>query len=208
MPRPPGRPNDDHDTKRAALVHAVMPLVLAAGPERPSLRELARAAGVLPNTLRHYFGDREGLVEAVLAQARRDGEPHLAALAGLAALPLREALGHALAGIVAGWTDAELGGLHAGGLAEGLGSPSAGPAYVTHVLEPTLRATEDLLAASGVVPAADVRAATLALLSPVLVALLHQRQLGGGTCRPLDVDAFVARHLDAWWRGWVDGRAR
>ena len=58
-------------------------LVLRPSAERPSLRELARAADVRPNTLRHYFGDRDGVIVAVLEQAGLDGRAYMDALANI-----------------------------------------------------------------------------------------------------------------------------
>lgn len=211
MARTPGSPNEDHEQKRIALLRALLPHLLVATPERPSLRDLARAAGVQPNTLRHYFGDRDGVVVAVLEQSRRDGAPWIAAVGSFAALEPRQALRTYLGWLVLGWTDGALGGLHGGGLAEALGSAAVGPAYVTAVLEPTLAALEDLLGAwvaRGALPALDRRAAALALLAPALVVLLHQRQLGGAGCRPLDLEAWLDAHLAGWWGGWAGPAAQ
>ena len=46
-----------------------------------------------------------------------------------------------------------------------------------------------------------VVAAALTLLSPVLLALLHQDALHGRRCRPLDVEAFVHTHVRSWLSG-------
>jgi hypothetical protein len=35
----------------------------------------------------------------------------------------------------------------------------------------------------------------------VMLALLHQDQLGGVECRPLDVEAFTAEHVERWLSG-------
>lgn len=203
--RRPGRNNDDHEEKRTALLRALFPALLSARPERPSLRDLAQIAGVQPNTLRHYFGDREGLLIALLEQARRDGERYMAGVSALEELPLAVSLKILLSSVIEGWGEG-LGGLHAGSLAEGLGDKKIGPAYVNSILEPTLQSFERLLSAHvarGALPGLDVRAAVLALVSPVLVALLHQHELGGEGCRPLALDHFVEQHLSAWMRGWA-----
>jgi len=80
-----------------------------------------------------------------------------------------------------------------------------GPAFLDAVLEPVLQAAEARLerhVARGELPAMDTRAASLALLSPIVLGLLHQGPLGGSGCRPLDVPTFVDRHYAAWARGW------
>jgi hypothetical protein len=46
------------------------------------------------------------------------------------------------------------------------------------------------------------RGAALMLLSPIILAMLHQRDLGGEKVRCLDVDAFVATHADAFIRAY------
>jgi AcrR family transcriptional regulator len=160
---------------------------------------------VQPNTLRHYFGDREGVLTALMAFSGEEGKFYLDQVRpdpeGL--LPgLRRLLGW----LAAGWTPDGLGGLHAASLAEGMGDAKVGPAYVERVLEPTLQAYERVLAAQTTLSPEQRRVAVLGLLSPILLALLHQHELGGARCRPLDWPAFVEEHLAAWARGWgLDG---
>ncbi|WP_437929371.1 hypothetical protein WMF37_08890 [Sorangium sp. So ce291] len=48
--------------------------------------------------------------------------------------------------------------------------------------------------AAGELAPCDLRHAALALLGPLLLALLHQGPLGGRVCGPLDLDAFAATH--------------
>lgn len=206
MPRPAGSRNADHDDKRIALVDAVVPVILGAGPERPSMRELARAAGVRPNTLRHYFGDRDGVVRAAFERIATLGGDRQAWARSLAALPPREGLRAMLHAVVEGWQRGALGGMHAAGLAEGMGHPAIGRIYIERILDPSLRVIEALLAdwtAQGLLEAEDPRAAALALFSPVMVALLHQRELDGAQCRPLDLRAMVDLHVDRFLDGWA-----
>lgn len=49
---------------------------------------------------------------------------------------------------------------------------------------------------------AGLRVAALAYLSPLLVALLHQHDLAGVTCRPLDLEAFLAAHTSRFVRAY------
>lgn len=205
MARPAGSRNADHDAKRAALVDAVVPVILGAGPERPSLRELARAAGVRPNTLRHYFGDRDGVVQAAFERIATKGGDRQAWARSLAALPPREGLRAMLHAVVGGWQRGALGGMHAAGLAEGMGHPTIGRTYIERILDPSLRVIEALLAdwtAQGLLRATDPRTAALALFSPIMLALLHQRELDGAHCRPLDLAALVDVHVDHFLDGW------
>lgn len=210
MPRPAGSLNADHDSKRVALIDAVVPVILGAGPERPSMRELARAAGVRPNTLRHYFGDRDGVVRAAFERIATKGGERQDWARSLAAMPPREGLRAMLHGVVAAWQRGALGGMHAAGLAEGMGHPALGRTYTERILDPSLRVIEALLGdwtAKGVLDAGDSRVAALALFSPVMVALLHQRELDGVHTRPIDLHAFVEIHVDRFLDGWVSRRA-
>ncbi len=206
MPRPAGSRNADHGQRRRALAEAVVPVVLSAGLERLSLRELARAADVQPNTLRHYFGDRDGVVDAAFAVLAARGAPWQAWARSLSARAPADGLRELLHTVARAWVRGGLGGLQAAGLAEGLGHGQIGPTYVSRVLEPSLQALEALLAEwqrQGRLGDGDPRHGALVLFSPMLVTLLHQRELGGALCRPLDLDAFVESHVTGFLAGWA-----
>lgn len=53
---------DSEDARRAALVAAVLDLVAEGGVESATLRAVAARAGVTPGLIRHYFGDKDGLM--------------------------------------------------------------------------------------------------------------------------------------------------
>lgn len=53
---------DSEDARRAALVAAVLDLVAEGGVEAATLRAVAARAGVTPGLIRHYFGDKDGLM--------------------------------------------------------------------------------------------------------------------------------------------------
>ncbi len=203
-----GAKNADHGAKRAAMVAAIAPVVMRAAPERPSLREMAKAAGVSVNNLRHYFGTREGVLEAVFeCMGRIVGEPYFRRALGFSDLPAPLGLRRLLEELVAAWTPDELGGLHRSGISEGLGSEALGPAYVTHLLEPMLAVVERMLEIWAerdevTIAEAQLRTAGLALLGPVILALLHQRGLGGMRCRALDFAEFIETHVEGFLRAW------
>lgn len=143
------------------------------------------AAGVTVPTLRHYFGDREGVVSAVLADAYARGAPFLA-LASRPDGPLGPSLRTGLAQIVQGHLFA-VGGFHAIGLTEGLLHRTLGPHYLQTILEPALQAFELRLQAhidNGELKTINVRHAALGLLAPVVLFMLHQGELGGERVRP------------------------
>ena len=197
MGRPEGRTNADFEAKRGALAMRVLG-ALRDGGAGPSMRELAAACEVTPPTLRHYFGDRDGAVRAALAIAHRLGAEHLLRVATADLGPAPAALAAGLDELLAGWMEFGVGRLHEIGLQLGLGHPTLGPAYLNEVLEPTLQAFEARLAlhvARGELEVTDLRQATLALLAPLVLGLLHQRELGGQRCRPLDLRGLAAAQL-------------
>ncbi len=201
-----GAKNADHEAKRQRMVAQISPLIVRAAPSRPSLREMAKAADVSVNNLRHYFGTREGVLQAVFEAMGKLGGPYVERALAYTELSPREGLTRLLRELVAAWVPERLAGLHHSGISEGLGSPVLGPIYVENLLEPTLAVVETMLsswAGRGELELEDPRAAALALFGPVLVGLLHQRGLGGAGCRPLDLDAFVETHVSGWLSGYA-----
>jgi hypothetical protein len=80
-----------------------------------------------------------------------------------------------------------------------------GPTFVNQFLEPMLVGFEAAIAdlqSSGHLAAGNAREAALELVSPVVLALLHQHTLSGSKCRPLDVDAFTVAHVKRFVKAW------
>lgn len=203
MARTTGARNNDYEDKRAAMAAAVAMALVRAGAGRPSLRELARETGFSVNNLRHYFGDRDGLVTAAMAAIEAQGKQHTDRVRAMAATaPPEEVLPAVLHEIASSW-DTFLGNMHVAGLAEGLGSQALGPSYVNHILEPTLQSFELLVQdyiGRGLLRGESARALALSLAAPVLMALLHQSSLFGARCRPLDVHAYIDSHVAGFMR--------
>lgn len=205
MPRPAGARNQQYDERRNALISKARQRLGDQESPPPSFRELASAAGVSVATLRHYFPTRDELVRAVFTRSRAYGERHLSTARAATAPDLEGSLRQLLAGIVRGWLEGQVGLLHRIGLAEGLRNPATGLDYLVEVLEPVLQAVEERLRAhieQGHMLAADVRHAALMLLSPVILALLHQHDLGGTRCRPLAVPALIDEHVKVFVRAY------
>lgn len=200
MPRPKGSRNAATATRKVDLA-ARLRARLADRAEHVSMRELARAAEVSLPTLVHHFGDRTGLVEALMADQLEGGRQPLAVAAtpsGPFARSVGDLLKHAAAGFrYGGLTDA-----HAVGLAEGLKHPVLGPAYLRNALEPTLAAFAARLAAhqaAGEMRATcDPRHAALLLLGPLVIAFLHQDALGGAAASPIDMRRLIADIRDSF----------
>jgi len=70
-PRRPGRPSrgegESADAVRERLVDAARELFTRRGFGEVPVREIAREAGVTPAMIAYYFGDKQGLYEAMLA---------------------------------------------------------------------------------------------------------------------------------------------
>ena len=209
MGRPPGTRNREYDQKRRDLLSRLLPAVVQAGGQI-SLHELARAADASIPTLKHYFGGRSGAVAAALRAVRESAATYIDAVADPGELDLAASLRKLALELAAAWVPFGVGALFAAGLSAGLGDGEAGPGYLDGVLEPTLHALEERLrvhARRGQIDLAPdddlaIRAAAMAFLSPLLVALLHQHALAGARCRPLDVAAFVGLHTERFVRGY------
>jgi AcrR family transcriptional regulator len=205
MGRQAGARNADYEARRQALIAKVRDRLALQTGAPPSFRELALAAGVSVATLRHYFGTRDALIKAVFEVSRAGGEPHLSRTRAPVTGDLAASLNQFLERVVTGWTQGQVGLLHRIGLAEGLRNPGAGLDYLVDILEPTLQALERRLEAhiaAGDMAAGDTRHAALMLLSPIVLALLHQHDLGGTRCRPLAVPALIGEHVRVFVRAY------
>lgn len=203
MGRPPGSRNADYESKRQALARSVVPLLLDPAATRPSLRELARAAGVSVSTMRHYFGDRSGIVEAAFSEVGATAREILAESTRRTYGPAELRLRRFLLGLVDMWDRHEVGRAHAAGLVEGLHEPQLGPVFAREVSGVLVHSTELLLQRlelAGHLEVDDAHTAAWSLLSPVVHLLLHRDSLSDGELAP-DVERFVERHA----RGFVNG---
>lgn len=196
MSRPRGSRDSDHEAKRQDLLSRMTLHMVSRSGGRASLRELAAAADVTVPTLRHYFGDRGQVIDAVLAEALRRGRPGLDAQRSgdqpfdLSVRDYAQDLVTALTAPKA----VRLGDLFAVSLAEGFLDPQLGPSALTHIVDPTVEALQARLAVHvdrGEMIETDLRAASLVLISPLLLGCLHQHQLGGDTASPLGLAALV-----------------
>ena len=207
MSRTHGARNAQFEERRTALIIKARERLSLQTGDSPSFRELALACGLSVTTLRHYFGSREALIKAVFEQALRAGQRHLerARSPDAAAPGLEVSLKAFLSRVVVGWTQGFVSDLHRIGLAEGLRNAGTALDYLNDVLEPTLQALEARLAGHaerGEIVACDTRHAALLLLSPLLLALLHQHDLGGTRCRPLSIPALIDEHVKVFVRAY------
>ena len=67
-PRRPGRPRADETNQRERLLDAAVACFAADGVAATSLRSIALKAGVTPALVNYYFGSKEQLLEAFIAE--------------------------------------------------------------------------------------------------------------------------------------------
>lgn len=203
MSRTRGAKNADYEDRRLSLARKVRTALMQEAGVRTSLRQLASSADTSVATLKHYFGDRDGVLVAVMESLRIDGAPHIARASTPVSANLRVSLRHFLRSLTTAWRRHQVGRMQGAMLAEGLSVKRLGPAYVTLLLEPLLQAGEQHLQRhldAGQLAPCDVRQAALTLQGPLVLGLLHQDNLSGDGCRPLNLDAFIDAHVDAFLR--------
>lgn len=213
MPRAKGVKNADYDLKRRELLDRMLPRFASRDLERPSLRQLAVAAEVTAPTLQHYFGDRTGVVAALLEEYNRRGRTRLGMVSkanGAFDASMREFAHGFVAGLQAG-ARVRLGDVMAAALCEGLADPQVSPLALAHILDPAVDALAARLqehVARGEMIVADVRAAALMLLSPLLLAVLHQDQMKGRDSRRLELGDLAEQVSAAFVRAYAAAGAQ
>jgi AcrR family transcriptional regulator len=189
MPRPLGRRNPDYEEKRERLAQDLADFVLKSELKRTSFRQLAHAGAVAEPTLRHYFGDREGVAAELLRVLADRAAPFINAVAEPGP-DLESAVKGYVAASQAGVAHGGFARAHMFGLLEGVADESVGQAYLTQLLEPSLSALEKRLAAhlDGTASPVELRAAALMIFAPMLLAVIHQKLLGGEEAASMDLD--------------------
>ncbi len=205
VPRPKGSKNQDHAAKRSQILAKLWPRLTTAGAMHASLRDLASAAGIGLATLKHYFGKREDVIAAALAYQQEEGAEPLKILAtpsGPFAQSVRDALEH----VQAGFDHGDVGGILAVGFVEGLRHPTLGPAFVACGLEPMIQAATARLQVhqkrGEMRGDVDARVGAIALVSPLILALMHQQELDGAKDYPLAVDSLIEQHAATFVRAY------
>ena len=202
MARPSGSRDKQFEERRSALIALARQHLSQPHGRNASWRDLANACGVSASTLAHYFGDRQHLVSAILERAREEGDVYLA----MAARPADDFAGSVreLVGMLGQGLDRGVLALQVIGLSEGLGNALSAEAYLVHHLEPMLGAIAARLKAHvdrGQMRQVATRFAAIGLLSPMVIARLHQAELGGRSHYPMALADFDDAHAEAFIRG-------
>ncbi|HAE26466.1 MULTISPECIES: TetR/AcrR family transcriptional regulator [Hyphomonas] len=198
MARTPGARNYNFDAKRSALLESVITFALSGEIQRPSLRQLALAAETSEPTLRHYFTDRKGLVIAMMAELGERAQPIWRQLEQPSE-SMTDAINACFRHALTRMGDDLFFRMHAFGMVEGMAEPDVGQAYLEHVLEPSLDCVCRKLSRTPGSPddPEEIRTASIAMFSPVILMCLHQHLLGGRALAPLD-DQSTVQHLSNW----------
>jgi AcrR family transcriptional regulator len=168
-----------------------------------SYSELAAAARTGRTTLRHYFGTHDELLVALMKHWATLGDKH--GLPGPVPTSADDAIRRMARWFVVGWRHG-LALLVERGIQSGIGHDLLGPVFVSYLLEPILNNFEIQIIdwqEAGELAHGSARHAAIELVSPLLVALLHQDSFRGSTCRPLEIDPFVEVHVTRFLRAWA-----
>lgn len=198
MPRPAGVRNHDFDEKRASLLNALTEFALDADLRRPSLRQFAIAVNQSEPTLRHYFGDRQGLVIEIIENIRQHSLP-IWDIVNMPADDPAQAVKDYLDLSEKGMQKGRFTRAHAFGLIEGLADELVGKAYLEKMLHPALKVFAEKLRATpgGPRDPDELMAATFAATAPIILMGVHQELLGGSDHAPVDMSRIFG-FLNVW----------
>lgn len=195
MARTKGSANKDNAARKKEILDGIWNAMRNSKGKPLSWREMASAGGVGPATLSHHFGKRDDVVAAVLAAKRDEGAEPLAILATPSSDDLEKSLNDALAHMIIGLTQFDVGDLVGLGLAEGMYHELIGPQFVRDGLEPIIEGVTKRLeaheAAGHLKAGKDLRRAAIILAAPVLLTYAHQMLLGGNVVSPTDLEALA-----------------
>lgn len=206
MPRTKGAANKDSHQRKLEILARIWAKMRLERDKPISWREMAAAGKVGLATLSHHFGKRDDVIAAILEAKRIEGEEPLRVLAEPSEsfeLSIEQAIAHLSVGL----EDYDVGDLLSLGFSEGINHDRLGPAFVKDGLEPIVQATISRLRAhqerEEMHKDADLRAAAIMLVSPLIVAYTHQISLGGKQSHPIEMDKLKQQIKDAFVRAYA-----
>lgn len=180
MGRPTGVKNQDYDEKRDALLTSLVAYVQTKDVSLPSLRQMAIHAGVSDVTLRHYFGDRTGLIIAIIRRIHDDTENLRAAMRQPADTVSEAVEDYVSLAYSASQNDAYFRS-HVFAIREAMLEPAVFDAYNKWLFEPGVEALAERLIKSVGGPSnfpSARHAAEIIISSAMVLALRHQMSSG------------------------------
>jgi len=196
LSRPKGARDADYENRRSELLRSMTLHMMRRDSPRPSLRELAAAAGVSVPTLRHYFGARPQVIDAIFEECLKRGRQVIED-ASRSDRPFADSIldfSRTLVDALAARREVRLGDFFAVTLGEGLIDPGVSRSTRRHVLDPTVATLATRLRGHvdrGEMIDTDLRDAALMLVCPLLMASLHQEQMGGALESPIRLDDMI-----------------
>ncbi|MEN0064441.1 MAG: hypothetical protein AAGA48_20000 [Myxococcota bacterium] len=203
MGRTPGTRNANYEMRRATLAEAALRAFLGPSGQPNSFRAIAQEIGEDPRTLRHYFGNADGLYQATFETLKERSQRFRDEVLSRRDQGPLAALTFYCQSMSTGWGYGMDRVFHVA-LACGLENEVRGPVVIEHLFEPMLSVGEELFAyyaETGALDIRDPRMAAVSFLPPLLFALIHQDSLRGREVRPFDVQGFIADHVDRFIAG-------
>lgn len=192
MARPAGVRNSDFNQKKLSLLEKLTEYLLRDGVYVPSLRQLAIAAETSEPTLRHYFGDRSGLIVAVLEHIGKTDEPILTSLR-----EPQESCEGALNGFMQYLqrfrAHRNYSKIQALGIRESLADEDVQSAYLQKLVRPGVEVLTERFLRSRGGPATftEARSAATMTISASIFMVLHQDVLNGKEHMPIDHETYL-----------------
>lgn len=191
---PTSAPATERSLKRKKELLDVLSRTAVSDREGPvSLRQFAIRAGVSEPTLRHHFGDRRGVVIAILQHFADEAQPFLE-LSARPASTLQSSIAEYATMAQTGFENETYIKAHAFALVESIHDSEVAQAYLTIIIEPSLKAIEERLSdqmSSQGHTNEEIRSAALMIYAPTLFTALHQNLLKGDVQRPLNMTDFM-----------------
>lgn len=203
MPRVRGARNANYELRRRELLQTIRSKLAEAGRSRPSWRDLLAAAEISASSMRHYFGNREFVVEAMMRDDFRLAGEHIRELE-FTDLPYAQSVLDLIENVSVGLQNG-VSRIISTGLVESLLHPRLGPVFLECVMDPSISAIERRLRLHddrGEVQLGNARIAAVHLFSPLMTIWLHQSELAGSETSPLHIPSFCEAHADAFLRAY------
>lgn len=202
MARPAGVRNQDFEEKRGALLRKVTGYLLQDDVVRPSFRQLAIAADSSEPTLRHYFGNRAGVIVEAFKLIRRESE-HLRDILRQPQKDCTTAVMSYVDYVLELAKSERYVQAHVLGIRESLDDDGVKEAYLTEFVGPGIEAlTERLLGTPGPPHTPEeAQAAAMMIVSSSVTMILHQDVLNGRKYMPVDRKLYLEQFGNWFLRG-------